>query len=183
MLALMSGKTSSGKVDKDDDPPAEVSAEQEPAPKKSGKKKLVLLAAPVVLLIGVGAGLWFTGILPGLFGIGKPPAVAVAAKPIVPVFVDLPDLIANLASPSTKPYYVKLQARLEITRQEDVETVKQDMPRLQDMFQTYLREMRPEELRNSGGTYRLREELLGRANVALAPVRVTDVLFTQLLIQ
>jgi flagellar FliL protein len=184
MLAIMSGKISSGKATKDDEAPAEDSAEKiEPAAKKSGKKKLVLLAAPVVLLIGVGAGLWFTGILPGLLGIGKPPAVAAADKPIVPVFVDLPDLIANLASPSTKPYYVKLQARLEITRQEDVETVKQDMPRLQDMFQTYLREMRPEELRNSGGTYRLREELLGRANVALAPVRVTDVLFTQLLIQ
>src|SRR5580698_1097596 len=109
MLAIMSGKIISGKATKDDEAPAEDSAEKiEPAAKKSGKKKLVLLAAPVVLLIGVGAGLWFTGILPGLLGIGKPPAVAAADKPIVPVFVDLPDLIANLASPSTKPYYVKL---------------------------------------------------------------------------
>src|SRR5580698_3514324 len=103
MLAIMSGKIISGKATKDDEAPAEESAEQtEPAPKKSGKKKLVLLAAPVVLLIGIGAGLWFTGILPGLLGIGKPAQVAVA-KPAVPVFVDLPDLIANLASPSTKP--------------------------------------------------------------------------------
>jgi flagellar protein FliL len=54
---------------------------------------------------------------------------------------------------------------------------------LQDMFQTYLREMRPEELRGSAGTYRLREELLGRANVAVAPIRVNGVLFTQLLVQ
>jgi flagellar FliL protein len=51
------------------------------------------------------------------------------------------------------------------------------------MFQTYLREMRPDELRGSAGSYRLREELLGRANVTLAPIKVTDVLFTQLLIQ
>ena len=35
---------------------------------KSGKRKLILIAAPLVLLIGVGAGLWFTGILPGLLG-------------------------------------------------------------------------------------------------------------------
>ena len=46
------------------------------------------------------------------------------------------------------------------------------MPRLQDLFQTYLREMRPEELRGSAGTYRLREELIARANVAVAPARV-----------
>ena len=57
------------------------------------------------------------------------------------------------------------------------------MPRLQDLFQTYLREMRPEELRGSAGTYRLREELLGRANIAAAPARITDILFIQLLMQ
>ena len=57
------------------------------------------------------------------------------------------------------------------------------MPRLLDMFQTYLREMRPDELRGSAGTYRLREELIARANVAVMPVKVNDVLFTQILIQ
>ena len=34
---------------------------------KGGKKKLILLAVPVVLL-AIGAGLWFSGILPGLIG-------------------------------------------------------------------------------------------------------------------
>jgi flagellar FliL protein len=57
------------------------------------------------------------------------------------------------------------------------------MPRLLDLFQTYLREMRPEELRGSAGTYRLREELIARADLAVAPARISDVLFTQLLIQ
>jgi flagellar FliL protein len=66
------------------------------------------------------------------------------------------------------------------------------MPRLLDLFQTYLREMRPDELRGSAGTQRLREELIARASVAIAvplpgregpPPRVLDVLFTELLIQ
>jgi flagellar FliL protein len=43
--------------------------------------------------------------------------------------------------------------------------------------------MRPEDLRGSAGTYRLREELIARANVAIAPARVVNVLFTQLLVQ
>ena len=158
--------------------------DEEAKPKKGGKKKLILMAVPV-LLIAIGAGLWFTGILPGLLGMKKHDDQHAhdTAKPAVPIFVDLPDMIANLAGPSNKPSYIKLQARLEVSRQEDADKVKAALPRLQDMFQTYLREMRPEELRNSAGTYRLREELLGRANIAVAPARVNDVLFTQLLIQ
>jgi flagellar protein FliL len=175
----MSGKPKGGKAEKTE----EAGADAVPEKAAGGKKKLILIAVPV-LLIGAIAGLWFTGVLPGLLGMRheeKPGQVM--AKPEVPVFVDLPDMIANLAGPSAKPSYVKLQARLEVSKQEDADKIKQSMPRLQDMFQTYLREMRPEELRGSAGTYRLREELLGRANVAVAPIKVTDVLFTQLLIQ
>ena len=57
------------------------------------------------------------------------------------------------------------------------------MPRLLDLFQTYLREMRPEELRGSAGTYRLREELIARANIAVAPTRILDVLFPEMIVQ
>jgi flagellar protein FliL len=178
----MSGKSRSNKSDEAEEPAPD--AEVPPPEKKpAGKKKLIMLAAPV-LLIGILAGLWFSGVGPRLLGIKhneseKPEA----SKPAMPVFVDLPDMIANLNSPSNKPSYIKLQARLEVSQPEDAEKIKQEMPRLQDIFQTYLREMRPEELRGSPGIYRLREELLGRANVAVAPIRVNDVLFTQLLIQ
>jgi flagellar FliL protein len=158
-------------------------AGEEAAPKKGGRKKLIMLAAPV-LLIGIVAGLWFSGILPGLLGMKhEEQHSAEAEKPSVPVFVDLPDMIANLGGTTNRPTYIKLGARLEVAKSEDVEKVKLAMPRLQDMFQTYLREMRPEELRSSMGIYRLREELLGRANVAVAPAKVLDVLFIQMLIQ
>jgi flagellar FliL protein len=43
--------------------------------------------------------------------------------------------------------------------------------------------MRPEELRGSEGSYRLRDELVGRAAVAAAPAQVRDVLFQELIIQ
>jgi flagellar FliL protein len=179
----MSVKPSSSKPDNAEDPaPSEADAAP-PEKKAGGKKKLILLAAPV-LLIGILAGLWFSGVGPRVLGIKHNEVEKQeVAKPSMPVFVDLPDMIANLNSPSNKPSYIKLQARLEVAQSEDAEKVKQEMPRLQDIFQTYLREMRPEELRGSPGIYRLREELLGRANVAVAPVKVNDVLFTQLLIQ
>ena len=178
----MSGKPTSGLSEKAEHPAAGPHA-PEAETKSGGREKLIMLAAPV-LLIGIFAGLWFSGVGPRVLGMQHNEAIQQeAAKSSIPVFVDLPDMIANLASPSNKPSYIKLQARLEVSRPEDAEKIKQEMPRLQDIFQTYLREMRPEELRSSPGIYRLREELLGRANVAVAPVRVNDVLFTQLLIQ
>jgi flagellar FliL protein len=154
------------------------------APPKFGKKKLILIVAPVVLLLGGAAGLWFTGILPNLLGMkhGEQHHEE-AAKPAAPVYVEMPDMVANLNGDARRPSYLKLQSKLEVATTEDVEKVKQAMPRVLDLFQTYLREMRPEELRGSAGTYRLREELIARANVAVVPARVLDVLFTQILIQ
>lgn len=155
----------------------------DPPPAKSGKRKKLLLLAPVVLLLVGGAALWFTGILPKMLGMNHEEHAEEAAKHAAAIYVDMPDIVANLNSDPKRPSYLKLQSRLEVSKHEDIERVKQAMPRLLDLFQTYLREMRPEELRGSAGTYRLREELIARANIAVMPAKINDVLFTQMLIQ
>jgi flagellar protein FliL len=165
------------------EPSTEESAPESPEPKNfGGRRKLILLAVPVAL-VGIGGGLWFSGVLPNLLGMRHGEAPAEETKAHAPIYVDLPELIANLNSNPQRPNYIKVTARLEVAKQEDVERVKAAMPRLQDLFLTYMREMRPQELRGSAGTYRLREELIARANLAAAPARITDVLFTQMLIQ
>jgi flagellar FliL protein len=78
---------------------------------------------------------------------------------------------------------MKLHAKLELAAHADEAAVTAAMPRIQDLFQTYLRDMRPDELRGSEGSYRLREELIGRAAVAAAPARIDDVLFVELIIE
>src|SRR5690242_1160685 len=166
-----------------------MSAPEEPAAeevtehlgKASGRRKLILMAGPVVLVLIVG-GLWFSGVLPHVLGMDKPKTHAEEPPP-PPSYVDVPEMIANLNSGTHRPSYVKVIVRVEVPRPDDVAKVTAAMPRLQDIMQTYLREMRPEELRGSAGTYRLREELLVRANVAVAPAKVSDVLFTQMIIQ
>jgi flagellar FliL protein len=165
---------------------AEAAAGEGPAPAKRGARKLVLLAAPV-LLLGLGAGLWFGGILPPLLGGQSDAATAEAAarEPAVPqpAFVDVPEIISNLNAPGRRQSFVRVRARLEVARAEDVAAVNAAMPRMVDLFATYLREVRPEELRGSAGSHRLREELIARASIAVTPVRVTDVLFVEILVQ
>jgi flagellar FliL protein len=160
----------------------ETNAPEQPAPPKAGgKRRLILLATPLALA-GLGAGLWFSGVLPRMLGMQHAKSTAEAA-PAAPIYVDLPEIVTNLNGNPQRPNYVKMTVRLEVRRAEDVERLKTAMPHLQDLFLTYIREMRPQELRGSAGTYRLREELIARANLAAAPARITDVLFTQMLIQ
>jgi flagellar protein FliL len=149
-----------------------------------GRKKLVLLAAPALLLALV-AGLWFGGVLPSLLGMGAQPAATAEATPAPPVpgFVDLPEIVSNLNAPGRRTAFVRLRAKLEITNAADAPAVQAAMPRLMDLFSVYLREVRPEELRGSAGTHRLREELIARAGLVVAPARVKDVLFVEILVQ
>ena len=153
-------------------------------PAKGGRKKLLLIVLAPLLLGGAGAGAWFSGLLGGHKVEAKATAEkAEAARPMAPVFVELPEIVANLNAGPKRNSFIKLKVKLEAHRPEDVAAINAAMPRLLDLFQTYLRETRPEELRGSASTYRLREELLNRAEDAVAPGHVSDVLFTDLLIQ
>lgn len=170
----------------------EASEDAQAEKKGGGRKKLLLLIAAPVLLVAIGAGLWFGGILPPLLGMG-PPAQAEnrEAGPRAVTFLDMPEIVTNLNAPGRRAVYVKLRSKLELARPEDGALIQASMPRLIDLFQTYLREVRPEELRGSAGTQRLREELVARANIAVAQagrpeaqqIRVNDVLFVEILVQ
>ena len=76
---------------------------------------------------------------------------------------------------------LKLFAAMKEEKQ--VEELKPTMPRVTDIFQTYLRELRPSDLNGSAGMFRLKEELTRRVNVAVAPVKVSAVLFKEIVVQ
>ncbi len=156
---------------------AEAQAEGGAAPEGGRRKKLILLAVPL-LLVAIGGGVWASGLLGGLLGGGHGRPTAQAAPPS---FIAIPEIVANLGG--DPGHFIKLKAKLEVADPATVKAIAALMPRVLDLFQSYLRAMRPQEMRSATGTWRLREELLARANVALAPIRVSNVLFTELLVQ
>ena len=99
------------------------------------------------------------------------------------VFYDLQELLVNLNSGGRKSSFLKLRVSLELASARDKAKMDTIMPRVIDNFQTYLRELRITDLKGSAGMYRLREELLVRVNAAVAPAKIKDVLFKEMLIQ
>ncbi|MCP5366035.1 MAG: flagellar basal body-associated FliL family protein [Hyphomicrobiales bacterium] len=163
------------------------------SPAKGGKKKLILvIVAVLVLVVGGLAGSYFMGFLdPVMAMLGSPPKSeagegATAEAGMAPgetVFYDLPELLVNLNTGQRKSTFLKIRVSLELDSNKDIPGIERKLPRIMDNFQVYLRELRVEDLKGSAGIYRLREELLTRVAAAVAPAKVNDVLFKEMLVQ
>jgi flagellar protein FliL len=79
--------------------------------------------------------------------------------------------------------YLKVKIVLEVKEDKQIEAIKPSMPRVSDIFQTYLRELRVGDLNGSAGLFRLKEELTRRVNAAVAPQQVSAVLFKEIVVQ
>jgi flagellar FliL protein len=175
-------------------PEGEASAEGEPKKgligKLLGSRKMMMIAGGGLLavLLSVGGGLYFF-VFSG-HGAEKPGsklASAAAQAPIVPpqvAFFDMPDIVVNIQSPDgAAPAYLKLSVSLELQAADQKAGLQVVMPRIVDQFQSYLRELRVDDLRGSAGVMRVKEELLRRVNVAAAPYSVRDVLLKEMIVQ
>jgi flagellar protein FliL len=141
------------------------------------RKVMIIAAAGFVVLAGGGAGAYF------MFAGGKDGAsAAIPSKP--PAFVDVPEVLVNLSTVGAdRTQYLKVKIVLEIPDAALSPQIESTMPRVMDAFQTYLRELRPTDLDGSAGLYRLKEELTRRVNGAIAPNRITAVLFKEIVVQ
>jgi flagellar protein FliL len=98
-------------------------------------------------------------------------------------FFDVPDIIVNIQTGGTAQSYLKLSVSLEMENAEAKLAVEPVLPRIIDQFQTYLRELRVEDIRGTAGVMRLKEELLRRVNLAAAPIAINDVLLKEMIVQ
>lgn len=187
-------------------PPEGAEGMEGEVPAKKKPKLMMLVIAGVgalAILGGGGAGAYFMFLKPKPAGEhgevkekpkkkkkedhgkgGKPEegAPVVREGPDGVVFYTLPDIVVNMQTADGRPTFLKLKLTLELPNEEMAEELTPDMPRMNDMFQTFLREMRPEDLSGSQGSYQLRMEILRRVNLLVAPHKVNAVLIEEMLI-
>lgn len=164
------------------EPAAPADGADAPKKKLSGKK-LIIILIPVLLLLAGGGAAYFLGFIGGK----EPEHEEAAEKPPPPpppsMIYPMPDILVNLnTAPTARGAFVKLTSTIDLV-EEDVTLFEDALPRVIDTLITYMRELRPEDLRGSAGLVRLREELLARIKVSAAPARVNDVLFREILVQ
>jgi len=107
----------------------------------------------------------------------------IAEGPDGVVFYTMPDMVVNIQTADSRPTFLKLKLAFELPDAEVAETIEPNAPRLADMFQTFLRELRPEDLSGSQGSYQLRMEIQRRVNLVIAPAKINAVLIQEMLIQ
>jgi flagellar FliL protein len=114
---------------------------------------------------------------------GKEGASPITEGPDGVIFYTMPDMVVNIQAPDGRPTFLKLKLAFELPDEHVAETFEPNAPRMADMFQTFLRELRPEDLSGSQGSYQLRMEILRRVNLVIAPAKVNAVLIQEMLIQ
>ena len=104
-------------------------------------------------------------------------------EPYVPRFHEMATLIVNLSPTDGQSSFLKVTPTVEVASEEDIQAVKDNLPRIRDSLQIFLRELKSEDLKGSAGIYKLREELLLRVNIVMHPVQIRDILFKDILVQ
>ncbi|MCE2992442.1 MAG: flagellar basal body-associated FliL family protein [Candidatus Jidaibacter sp.] len=150
--------------------------------KTSPKKKKIILIAAILILAAVAAGIGFF--------LKKHKEKELAEinsaqqeESKQQIFHDMDEIIVNLNTDGKSVSFLKLTVTLDIQGKDNLDVVIKLTPRIKDVFQVYLREVRPSEMQGSAGLYRLREELLLRINKLIYPAKVNDILFKEVLIQ
>lgn len=184
----------------DGQPPADDAVVAEEAAPKFGKKKLALFILLPLLIMAGGAGAAYKmGFLDKFLhkkldceNVQESDAeyaacveeMAKASSSAPPgYFVAIPDMIVNLNSTAKQPRFLKIALKVELADKAAEKSFENVMPRVIDQFQTYMRELRLEDLRGSSGMYRMKIELLSRVRAAAPDIQIRDVLFQEILVQ
>lgn len=146
--------------------------------RRFGKRGTIIAAAAAVLLIGgVGGGY---ALLSG--GEGDD-AAAPASGATANAYVEVPPMVVNLRSSDGQARLLKLRFIVVAAQPAKTEEIKAKLPVVLDALQPFLRELRPEDLNGSAAVFRVKEEMMSRANGALGAGVVRDVLIQDLVQQ
>ena len=151
------------------------------------RSKLPLILGLVLFLAAAGGGFYAT--FSGMFSIaslmggekadGEDDTVMAAAS--TPTFFPIGETIIPLG-PNAEAEFLLMTSEIEIDPK-DLEAFQALMPRIQDLFNTYLRAVEARDLEQPNATMRLRDQLLRRLRVIAEPAMPRDLLFTSFILK
>lgn len=160
-------------------PEGEAGAGNAVAPKK---KKMLLIISVMVAIVGILVAVGVVFFMGGEKK-DKPKDDAHTELPALAIY-DAPEFNLSLLSDDPNAqHFIKIKISLELTKAGDSAAMEKLLPRLQDDWGGFLRQMRVTDLQGSANLQRLKEGLLRRANQSLDPVGVKAVYIRELLVQ
>lgn len=148
----------------------------EAAPPK--RKRLALIVGGAILLVGMATGGYF--LLRGSWTEGG----SAPASEISPTaYVEVPAITVNLRSGDGQARFLKLRFILVAADAGRSARIREKLPVVIDALQSFLRELRPEDMSGSAAVFRVKEEMMARTQSALGPDMVRDVLIQDLIEQ
>lgn len=147
---------------------------EEETPKKGSK--LPLIIGVVLALVGGGGGFYATSsglILGGDSGDEKEEVAEKDKGPEV-AYVPVDPVVISLGQ-TARAKHLQFRAELEVPAAYK-DDVKKLMPRVVDVFNSYLRALDPGDLEDRAALTRLRAQLLRRVQVVVGPDHVNDLL-------
>jgi flagellar FliL protein len=151
------------------------------APKKKKRSKLLLLAPLVLVLAGVPAGAYFwmhRGAANGEGGAAAQEPENLGVMPLDPFTVNLADKEA--------PRFLRLTVQLVLNEKSEIEELRKDtlkQAQLRSSLLELLTQQIAEHLNSPEGKAELKKAIAARASEALKPLKVTDVLFSDFVVQ
>lgn len=148
------------------------------------KLKFILAGLGVIVLVGGGAGIYFSGFGTVIAAFFSATPRAELELPELSRFHDMPVITVDL-KPSAKRArpFIRLVMTVEVYGEAGEAKLVDEEIKILDEVQTFLRDRTVEELSGQEGTKKLREDLLEVVNHAMIPEKAITVLFKEILVR
>ncbi|MDR1026499.1 MAG: flagellar basal body-associated FliL family protein [Lactobacillus sp.] len=147
----------------------------------SGKgKKLIFIVVPTIIIIaGIASFFTIFSDSSSSSSSNDPTIVksSVSSSGGVVVFYDLPEITVQIKDSAGVMEDLKIKLNMELTSNEDSKAIEPLIPRIIDVIITHTVELNSNEVSGISNLYWLKEELLHRINLSVAPIRVSNLNF------
>ncbi len=100
------------------------------------------------------------------------------------IFVPLDEMTINLKNGAGNNItWLRIKVVLEVKGKNNYNVVSQLTPKIVDIFQTYLKELRQSDLEGSFGIYKIKNEMMMRINTVIYPAAINEILFQEIIVQ